>query len=72
MKVIVLEYQDEDLAEQVQDARAKGFIVFILHELDPENQLVPQKFLHYRTDAELFEKLNLLKADITIEDVLRW
>lgn len=72
MKVIVISTPDETL-ERYQAARQQGYITFIYDHADPFKRLMADKFMYVQDDAELSEKLYLLKMDPTVVDqVLRF
>ena len=70
MKVIAIS-AIEGAAEILRKALSQGYLTFIYHHADPARKLVRDKFLYIHDDAELMEKLALLRADITIKDSIR-
>lgn len=72
MKIVIIETREDDLEEQINDARLSGAICFVQVAVDPDQLLLRDKFLYYEFDDELYEKINLLNADITAGDMLRW
>ena len=70
MKIIALSNKD-DLERRLQESRDAGYVTFIYHHADPTHALLKDKFLYVNGDDELLEKVNLLRADITVRDQLR-
>ena len=60
-----------DAAPRLNENYLRGFITFIYHTADPKHSLLRDKFLYVHDETELNEKVNLLKADVTVRDLLR-
>lgn len=70
MKVIAIS-AIEGARDILRKALDHGYLTFIYHHADPAHKLVRDKFLYVHDDAELMEKLALIRADITIKDSIR-
>ena len=64
MKVVAIS-SPEDARLKLLLCQNLGYLVFIYHHVDPEHKLLRDKFLYVHDDAELKEKMNLLKLDCT-------
>ena len=67
MRVVALSNPDTSLVDYVM-AKRQGYITFIYEHADREHALCENKFFYVRTDEELMEKINLLEADITVQE----
>ena len=57
--------------EVLEQIRGMGYITFMYHHADPKHELLPDKFLYIHSDAELQEKIELLKQDVSIRDLIQ-
>ncbi len=68
MKVVAI--STENAAERYALARSHGYITFIYEHADPLHRLSDEKFIYVQDDNELVEKINLVRADVTVVDQL--
>jgi hypothetical protein len=72
MKVVAISNPQEPAA-LLERAAQEGYVTFIFEHADPAHALSSHKFSYVRSDEELEEKINLLKADPSVvEEVARW
>ena len=70
MKVAVIS-TPTDAREVLEQTQRDGYITFMYHHADPNHELLNDKFLYIGTDEELKEKVELLKSDVTIRDLIQ-
>ena len=72
MKVTVISTMD-GASERYHAAQQQGYITFIYTHADPFRLITTDKFMYVQDDAELSEKLHLLRMDPTaVDQVLRF
>lgn len=71
MKITVIS-NVERARELLNFCRAQNTIPFVFAHADPYGGLGIDKFLYVSSDDEIIEKTNLLKADFTLRDQLRF
>lgn len=69
MKAVVISTAHE-AAERYAAARSQGYVTFVYTHADPKRCLSDEAFVYVRDDQELIEKLNLVRADVTVVDEL--
>lgn len=52
-------------------AQSEGYVTFVFDHADPDRELGLRKFLYVSSDDELEEKIQLLRADVSIQDEVR-
>lgn len=72
MKIAVIS-NIEDAGTRVTQAKQLGYVTFIYRHADPEKMLGLNKFSYIEDDAELQEKLRLIRADSSLlDEMARW
>lgn len=70
MKVVAISSTD-DPKTLLDESHRQGYLTFVYHHADPQHKLLRDKFMYVHDDAELVEKINLLKLDFTAKDLIR-
>jgi hypothetical protein len=59
-----------DAAQALKESLSRGYYAFVYKHADPKRELQLDKFLYVDTDAEVIEKMALLKSDITAHFII--
>lgn len=70
MIVVAISSPDE-APTLLRECQELGYVAFVYHHADPEHKLLRDKFLYVHDDAELTEKIKLLKSDSTVKDMIQ-
>lgn len=70
MKIVAISSAN-DASTLLAESQRQGYLTFVYHHADPQHKLLRDKFMYVHDDAELVEKVNLLKLDFTAKDLIR-
>ena len=70
MKIVAIS-SVTDAKTLLAESQRQGYLTFIYHHADPQHTLLRDKFLYVHDDAELAEKIQLLKLDFTAKDLIQ-
>lgn len=69
MRIAVVDTCNDPKTE-LEGYQRQGFITFMYHYVDPDHELLADKFLYVHDEDELKEKVNLLMTDVSAQDLL--